>query len=312
MLGPNVAAQAPPIPPPELIAYVGHRDPETQRREFEAYGHRFRDEILALLPEGWSFEGKRVLDFGCGSGRVLRQFLEEARTAELHGCDIDAHSIDWLQAHLSPPLYVSRNEERPPLPYEDGYFDLVWSTAVLSSIAEGWSAWLLELHRVLRPDGLLIATFLGEAASELVAEEPWSEERVGMNVLGFGERWENGGPVILHSPWWIRAHWGRAFEVLELKPRTGGVEGIALLRKRPVKLSPEDLERPDQDDPRELEALRHNLRQVQRELARMRESHNAYARQAIEAQRLLETYESSTSWRLTRPLRALGGALRRR
>lgn len=302
----NVRAQRPPIPPSDLIAYVGHREAESQRRDFEEYGRRFRGEILALLPEDWSFDGKRVLDFGCGSGRVLRQFLDEAERAELHGCDIDESSVEWLRRELSPPLEVRRNEELPPLPYPDEHFDLVWSTDVMSCIAEGWSAWLLELHRVLSPEGLLIVTFLGEAASQAVAEEPWDEDRIGMNVLGWGERWENGGPVILHSPWWIRRHWGRAFEILELKPRTSGVEGVVLMRKRDVPVTAADLEQPEPDDPRELEALRHNLRQVQRELARLRESHNAYAKLAIEAQRQLAAYERSRSWRLTRPLRALG------
>ena len=27
-----------------------------------------------------------------------------------------------------------------------------------------------------------------------------------------------GGPLVLHSPWWIRGHWGRAFDIVELHP----------------------------------------------------------------------------------------------
>jgi SAM-dependent methyltransferase len=298
-------------PPPQLLAYLGHSDPATQRRDFDEYGRRFREEILALLPEDWRFDGKRVLDFGCGSGRVLRHFLHVG-AAELHGCDVDGPSIDWLREHQSPPLEVRRTSERPPLPYPDEHFDLIWSTAVLDSLAEGWSEWLLELHRVLAHGGLFITSFLGEAAAPSVTpDETWDEDRIGMNVLGWGERWQDGaGPVVLHSAWWIRAHWGRAFDILELKQRTSGVDGVVLMRKRAVELSPSDLEAPEPGEPRELEALRHNLVQLRHELARTGEAHNSYARQVLEARELLERYERSLSWRMTRPLRKLGWLLR--
>jgi SAM-dependent methyltransferase len=254
-----------------------------------------------MLPPGWTFEGKRVLDFGCGSGRVLLHFLDEAKVAELHGCDIDAASIAWLEENLSPPLHVFRNGEEPGLPFPSGHFDLIWATSVFSVLTDAWSGWLCELHRVLRQGGLLIATFVGEGGSEFVAREPWLEERVGMNVLAYGVSWDAGGPMVMHSPWWIREHWGRAFEVLELRPRTEWGEGVVAMRRRDVSVTPEDLERIDPRDERELLALRHNLRQVQREGVHVQEARAAE----------LRALERSLSWRLTRPLRAVGRLLRR-
>jgi cyclopropane fatty-acyl-phospholipid synthase-like methyltransferase len=59
--------------------------------------------LLRLMPEGWLFAGKRVLDFGCSAGATLRHFLPEVESAEFWGADIDTASIAWLQAHLSPP-----------------------------------------------------------------------------------------------------------------------------------------------------------------------------------------------------------------
>jgi SAM-dependent methyltransferase len=290
-----------PLPPPDLIGYVGNKDPVRQVEDFELFGRRYRDLILDLLPEGWSFEGKRVLDFGCGSGRVLRHFLEEAEVAELHGSDIDAASIGWLQANLSPPLHVVRNEEQPRLAFPDGHFDLIWSMSVFNTLTDNWSGWLCELHRVLREDGLLIATFVGEGGSEFVAREPWAEDRIGMNVLAYGVSWDEGGPMVLHSPWWIREHWGRAFDILELRPSSDWGEGAVLMRRRDVSPTPDELERVDPADERELRALRHNLRQVQREGVLVREAHAAKLRE----------YEQSASWRLTRPLREVVRRFRR-
>ena len=128
---------------------------------YEEIGRRTRREILDLLPEGWSFEGKRVLDFGCGAGRTLRHFLDEAAVAEIYGCEIDAPSVAWLEANLSPPLHVFRNEEAPPLPLEADSFDLIWAISVFTHLTDHWADWLLEHHRLLRDGGLLIATILG-------------------------------------------------------------------------------------------------------------------------------------------------------
>ncbi|HEX2023086.1 MAG TPA: class I SAM-dependent methyltransferase [Acidimicrobiales bacterium] len=289
-----------PLPPRRLVHRVGcPRGTPGPLDLYVARGREVRDAIVEALPPGWSFEGRRALDFGCGAGRVLRHFLDEASTAELWGCDIHRPSIEWLAAHLCPPLHAFHHGDSPPLDQPDASFDLAWALSVFTHITDTWSAWLLELHRVLRPDGLLLVTFMGETASEWLAGEPWDEDRVGMNVLRPANPWDRGGPMVLHSPWWITAHWGRAFEILTLRPfgfsRQGRVgQGWVLMRKRPVELTPEDLERPEPGEPRELAALRHNVRQLGRELV---------------------TLESSRSWRLTRPLRELSsvwGARRRR
>ena len=258
---------SPPPPPPALARYVGDRGADPVASYLGA-GRSLRSEIERCLPADWTWEGRSVLDFGCGSGRVLRHFLAEAAVAHLHGCDIDRASIEWASRHMAPPLQLRQTAGEPPLPYADGSFDLVWALSVLTHIGEGWSAWLLELHRVLRGDGLLIATFMGEGMSQQVAGEAWQEDRVGMNVLYPGLRWDGGGPMVLHSPWWIRAHWGRAFEILELRPTgvIGAGQGIVVMRRRDVLLAPGDLERLEPGERREVTALAHTVRQLQREL----------------------------------------------
>lgn len=200
----------------------------------------------------------------------MRHFLDEAQTAEFHGCDIDARSIQWLTDHLSPPLQVFQNGEAPPLPRPDASFDLIWAASVFTHITDHWSSWLLELHRVLREGGLLIASFLGRGMSDKVAQEEWEADRIGMNVLRYGQGWEHGGPMVLLSPWWIAEHWGRAFEILELREAGFGwpnqrdsMQGVVVLRKKAERPTREELERTDPAQWREVTALRHNIRQLQ-------------------------------------------------
>ncbi|MEK6274447.1 MAG: class I SAM-dependent methyltransferase [Actinomycetota bacterium] len=318
-----------PVPPSELVHRVGKIDDPDVAAAYEAIGRGCRERIERLLPEDWSWDGKRVLDFGCGAGRTLRHFLAEAERAEFYGCDIDRPSVSWVTNHFSPPLHVFENEETPSLPQPDEFFDLVYALSVFTHLTDHWAGWLLELHRVLKPDGLLFATFLNEGLWSDFGHGAWEEDRVGMNVIKKWNPWESGGPIVFHSEWWIREHWGRLFDVLFLErhdpseaPRG---QGAALLRRRPVRLGSADLER-SSNDPRELEAERHNVEQLHQEagdlfaqLSHVSESHEALEQNVeglrTEIDRLqadLAMIARSRSWRFTAPLRTATAALRRR
>jgi SAM-dependent methyltransferase len=269
------------MPPFALANRVGPQmaEAEDPYAFYEQVGAESRERILRMLPGGYELEGRRLLDFGCGAGRTLRHFLEEADSAEIWGCDINHDSIDWLQRNLCPPLHVLRNEAAPGLAFEDGHFDVVWALSVFTHLVDAWAGWMLELHRVLADDGVLIATTIGGPQhSERFAQEGWEEDRIGMNA----PRHHDGAPVVLHSTWWLRAHWGRAFEILEIDDAPGVGHRWLAMRKRDVTLTVADLERPEPGEPREFTAVRHNVQQLRRELE------GAHNRLAEQAQRLRE------------------------
>jgi SAM-dependent methyltransferase len=316
-----------PLPPVELMQRVGKIEEADVAAGYDAIGRRSRERIEQLLPADWTWQGKRVLDFGCGAGRTLRHFLSEAERAEFYGCDIDTKSVDWLLEQLVPPLHVFRSGEEPLLPQPDGFFDLVYALSVFTHISDHWAGWLLELHRVLAPGGLLFATFLSEPQWSAYNQGVWDEDRVGMNVVKKWNPWDGGGPLVFHSEWWIREHWGRAFDVLHLEARDPNEpegQGAVLLRARPEQFTTADLE-PPADDPREAAAVQTNVEQLHREaaelysqLAATAASHEALAANADRLEADVERLEAelasigeSQSWRLTRPLRAVGAAIRR-
>jgi len=289
----------PPLPPVDLANRAGRLvGADGSFDAYETVGRGLRDAVISALPEDWSWTGKRVLDFGCGAGRTLRHFLPEAEGAHFSGCDIDAPSIAWLNANLNPPVKGFVSREHPPLPQADGSYELIYALSVFTHITDQWSAWLLELHRLLAPGGLLIASFLGAGMSEVIDGEPWVEERIGMNVLLADQGWQDGGPMVLMSPWWIREHWGRAFDIRELRPGLGsvaGAHGMIVASPKPNPPSRQELEWIDPSERREISALQHNVGQLQREAVALRADRD----QAVDG------FESSYSWRLTEPLRRL-------
>jgi SAM-dependent methyltransferase len=218
-----------PYPPFDLVTRVFPVEEWSQPfRVYEQLGAETKSALLRLLPDDWSFSGKRVLDFGCGSGRTLRHFLSEAEEGEFWGADVDGASIEWMQQALCPPLHVWKSAHGPPLGLEPGSFDLIWAISVFTHLPQMSSLpWLLELHRLLKPDGLLIATYYGRWNSEFLAGEVWDDNKVGMNVLHHNQGWDQGGPVTLMSEWWVRAHWGRAFEILDQLPRFHNSPGFS-------------------------------------------------------------------------------------
>ena len=121
----------------------------------------------ALTDAGGSMsEARAVLDFGCGSGRVLPHMAALAPNALCTGCDVDGGAITWAARHL-PALDWSLSDAVPPLPFGADQFDIVYSISVFSHLDEPLQdRWLAELRRVLAPGGIALLAIHGPHAFE--------------------------------------------------------------------------------------------------------------------------------------------------
>jgi SAM-dependent methyltransferase len=107
------------------------------------------EELLAWLPER-----PRVLDAGCGTGRDLAWF--EAHGAVASGVDVSAGMLRQARTRVQGRL---ERADLRALPFADASFDAVWCMAVLLHLPKAEAPHALgELHRVLRPGGLLAVT----------------------------------------------------------------------------------------------------------------------------------------------------------
>jgi ubiquinone/menaquinone biosynthesis C-methylase UbiE len=100
----------------------------------------------------------RILEFGCGHGRMIRCLEELARNGEVWGSDIEASRIVWSKQNLSPAFHFITTTTVPHLPFEDHYFGLIYAGSVFSHIDDLADTWFAELRRVLRPGGTLFVT----------------------------------------------------------------------------------------------------------------------------------------------------------
>jgi SAM-dependent methyltransferase len=303
---------------------------EDDRAAYDAIGRDVLARMYRTLPAGFSADRRRVLDFGCGAGRTLRHLLVDWPGAELSGCDVDGASIDWLSEHADGRLTAFQVTDQPGLDVPDGHFDVVLAFSVFTHLSLQWAGWMAELHRALAPDGLLYATFLPPSFAKHWGDVVLEEDDTGIVVLGEGTSWDEGGPCAFVSDWWLRAHWGRAFEILSLEPGTPTSQGGVMLRRRPVAVTAELLEHPEEGEPRELRAALAGAKAVMRadgparhglgsalaaataQAAERQDEIDRLSARCFELDRelairsgQLETVYRSRSWRLTAPLRAL-------
>jgi SAM-dependent methyltransferase len=228
LLSTQESSDLPPIPPTDLIYRVvspfGADDVERERRAFDndarASVRALEDAVATLGHELGDFG--RIMDFGCGPGRIMRYLGPLAENSQLHGVDIDPGIIDWCSAHI-PFAEFTTGPHEPPLPYPPESFDLIFNHSVFTHLDEHrQDLWLAELQRLLRPGGIALLT--------VHSTRQWN--RTLADIAGGGEdadayrdRLERDGIVFLsddgfigtthpdwyhttfHAPWYIHEHW---------------------------------------------------------------------------------------------------------
>lgn len=258
------------LPPDDLMIRIGVSPdvaPTRAAREesFEQLGRGVHQCIRDAIGR---VDGQTILDFGCGSGRALRCFLSEPGV-KLTGCDVHRPSIAWMQAAYPPSVRLYPNNESPPLPEADDTFDLIYCASVFSHVTN-WAPWLLELRRILKPGGALVASLhrVGYWAEGFHGARgvPWDDDNTGMLVEHYGSKFDDGwGPAVYVSEWWVREHWGRAFNIERFEPIgfalpstvSGGQAWLIARKPRTTQsLTRADLESPSSDIRETAAALR--------------------------------------------------------
>ena len=154
-------------------------DPDVQRRFVGSAGRDALHEAVAFYrivkhsAERYSApigRTTRVLDFGCGWGRMIRLFLRDVAPENLVGCDVLPDMVALCRS-LRLRATFEVNPPEPPTDFPDGSFDVIYAYSVFSHLSETLHiAWLREFRRLLRPNGILVATTHSRRFIEFCAE----------------------------------------------------------------------------------------------------------------------------------------------
>jgi SAM-dependent methyltransferase len=171
-------------PPPEYMKLVCG-DVPNPRGEFDRVGRAL---ARGLARVKMLESGARLLDIGCGCGRVARHLLDSPISAYA-GFDRHPGMIEWAQSHIASRdnrfefQYVDVQSGYEELdsavgtvaavefvfPYGDGSFTGALAASVFTHIDfAATSRYLSETARVLAPGGVVLASFFpGEATGKL-------------------------------------------------------------------------------------------------------------------------------------------------
>lgn len=183
-----------------------------------------------------------VLDFGVGCARMARHLPPSARNG-FTGVDVDTVNIAWCSQNLEFGRYAAILPGST-IPAADRQFDLIYSHSVFTHLSPAeQDHWLQELGRVSR--GLIILSVHGLYSSFRIAD--WSREPKAL------ARWLKDGFVdagvpnpdindvvdseyyrdVAHTPGYIRNHWSRFLDVVEIIPGGfGSVHDAVVLRSK--------------------------------------------------------------------------------
>jgi ubiquinone/menaquinone biosynthesis C-methylase UbiE len=158
-----------PVPPQEL--WGGYW--RTPAEYLESGKAQFRTMMEKLENSGFVLrQRERILDFGCGAGRIIRRFKEQAAEREIWGVDINDRHIRWCRENLCPPFKFLTTTTFPHLPFEDSSFDVIYAGSVFTHIADLTEAWLMELRRILKREGRMYVTVYDNHSIELLLSSP--------------------------------------------------------------------------------------------------------------------------------------------
>lgn len=167
------------VPPRKISRYVGHGDFAKTGEEFLAHFIR----LGKLEPH------ERVLDVGCGIGRMAIPLTRHLNNGTYEGFDIVPEAIDWCSRNITPryPSFRFRladiyNATYHPggkykasefrFPYEDSSFDFVFLTSIFTHLLPSdMKHYLSEISRVMRPGARSVVTYflLNDESKGLIA-----------------------------------------------------------------------------------------------------------------------------------------------
>lgn len=123
---------------------------------FYARGHEMVSGwIEPWLNETGTTSDLKVLEFGCGMGRLTNALAAKRPAENIYGVDISETMIKHANANTSYDCNYAVIEESGSFPYQDNYFDRVYSYAVFQHISQRSvvKRSIAEIARVLKPGG---------------------------------------------------------------------------------------------------------------------------------------------------------------
>ena len=206
-----------PVPPRDLTFLVsGHHNVVRSLRNGRLGGESV---VATLARHGLTIDSfPAILDFGCGSGRVLRCW-KGLEGVSIHATDYNPRLVEWSRAAF-PFARVGVNGSAPPLDYPSDTFSFVYALSVFTHLDLTMQGrWVDELHRVIAPGGYLLLSLQGAASASLALDERERERYDrGEMVIKRGDLSGANECAVYHPPAYVRDFLAPGFTMIDHVP----------------------------------------------------------------------------------------------
>ena len=119
--------------------------------------------LTGLFKKHIDLKNKKILDWGCGPGRIIRHLPEIiGNECEYYATDYNEKSINWCEKNLTN-IQFNKNTLKAELPYNNNVMDIIYGLSIFTHLSEKLHYdWYNELYRILKPNGIMLLTTQGD------------------------------------------------------------------------------------------------------------------------------------------------------
>ncbi len=119
-----------------------------------------------------TFKDKVILDWGCGSGRVIRHLPNLIdKSSSIYGTDYNEKYVKWCRENIQR-VTIKQNSLSPPLPFGTSFFDAIYGISIFTHLSKQMHfEWMKELGRVIKNNGVVMLTTHGNSFEEKLSKK---------------------------------------------------------------------------------------------------------------------------------------------
>ncbi|WP_291858076.1 class I SAM-dependent methyltransferase [Marinilabilia sp.] len=131
-----------------------------------------------------TLESGNILDWGCGPGRIIRHLPGLlGDNWYCYGTDYNSKSISWCSKNLQG-IEFNNNALEAQLPYPNDFFDAIYGLSIFTHLSSRMhQEWFEELHRVLKPGGVMLVTTHGANFKEKLTSRECQQFEAGELIV---------------------------------------------------------------------------------------------------------------------------------
>ena len=207
----------------------------TQTYYWKPMAALFRSLELKLYCDSGVVFQQPLLDLGCGDGKVV-DMLRELKLLGKPLCGLEISAIDLMHAKTTNAHLNLIQGDANKLPFSADAFSTIVCNGVFCSIPQGVDFALKEVHRVLKKDGIIVATIptdkfidvlsipkmLGALSKELSSsyKNKLNNRLPHFNTFSpevWKERFENNGLQVINSVCFFSPRTARTWNILTMQ-----------------------------------------------------------------------------------------------